>query len=405
MATNIEILNNLNSPLYNERIPAADKANLADIAEAILSYQPLKNEVLTEVINKIAFTIIRGTSYESTFAQFRGEDVVYGDTIEEIEVMIPEGYDPRTVSPDPFAKVQPSVKALYHTLNFARQYEQTITDVEFRKAVKSANGLDSLVNAIIASMTDAMALDDDLCCIKVLSNRGVHGQLIFLGAATGTDATDAGALLRGLKRVGSSMKHASNKWNFVRALKQLPLNRQVIVMTSEWKDKIDLDVLAGVYNLNKVELAQRIIEVESFIDEPNAVAVIMDERALIFHKSLVDAGMIYNPKGVPYTNHFLNSWGVYSFSLFADSALFLFENSANITLTVQSDDDVPVSITSYVVKDPQGRIVDVASNKFNGGAGTYTCYAEGYDPEEFTVTEAMCTAGTGSITVEMTAEA
>ena len=405
MATNIEILNNLNSPLYNERIPSADKANLADIAEAILSYQPLKNEVLTEVINKIAFTIIRGTSYESTFAQFRGEDVVYGDTIEEIEVMIPEGYDPRTVSPDPFAKVQPSVKALYHTLNFARQYEQTITDVEFRKAVKSANGLDSLVNAIIASMTDAMALDDDLCCIKVLSNRGVHGQLIFLGEATGTDATDAGVLLRGLKRVGSSMKHASNKWNFVRALKQLPLNRQVIVMTSEWKDKIDLDVLAGVYNLNKVELAQRIIEVESFIDEPNAVAVIMDERALIFHKSLVDAGMIYNPKGVPYTNHFLNSWGVYSFSLFADSALFLFENSANITLTVQSDDQVPVSITDYIVKDPQGRIVDVASNKFNGGAGDYTVYAEGYQAKEFTVTSQMTTAGTGSITVSMTAEA
>ena len=258
MATNIEILNNLNTPLYNERIPTADKNNLADIASAILSYQPLKNEVLTEVINKIAFTIIRGTSYESTFSQFRGEDVLYGDTIEEIEVGMPKGYDPRTVSPDPFTKQQPTVKALYHTINSERQYEQTVTDADFRRAVKSANGLDSLVNAIIASMTDSMALDDDLSCIKVLSNRGVYGQLIFLGAETGTDATDAKTLVKAIKRVGSSMKHASDKWNFVRMLKQLPLNRQVLVMTSEWKDKIDLDYLAGVYNLNKVEIAQRI---------------------------------------------------------------------------------------------------------------------------------------------------
>ena len=405
MATNIDILNNLNSTLYNERIPSADKANLADIADAILSYQPLKNEVLTEVINKIAFTIIRGTAYESTFAQFRGEDVVYGDTIEEIEVAMPKGYDPRTVSADPYTKQQPTVKALYHTLNSERQYEQTVTDADFRKAVKSPNGLDSLVNAIIASMTDAMALDDDLSCIKVLSNRGVYGQIIYLGAKTGTDATDAKTLCKAIKKVGSSMKHASDKWNFVRMLKQLPLNRQILIMPSEYKDIIDMDYLAGVYNLNKVEIAQRIIEIESFIGEPNAAAAVIDERALIFHKSLQDAGMIYNPKGVPYTNHFLNSWGVFSFSLFADSALLVFENSAEITLTVQSDDDTPVTITEYVVKDPNGRLVDVTSGKFNGGAGTYTCYAEGYVAKEFSVTDAMCTAGTGSITVEMTAEA
>lgn len=400
MATNIEILNHMSSQLYQERIPEATKQNLADIADAILSYTPLKNEVLTEVINKIAFTVIRTAEYESIFSRFRGEDIIYGDTIEEIQITVPEGYDPRTVSSDPFSKVQPSVKACYHTINAEQQYKQTITDVEFRKAVKSPNGLDSLVNGIIASMTDAMMIDDDLKCLEVLSNTGVYGQIVYMGAKTNDDAKDAKTLVKAIKQTGSAMKHVSNKWNFLRILKQLPMSRQVLVITSEWKDKIDLDYLAGVYNLNKVEIAQRIIEVDEFIGLENAVACLIDERALMYHKSLQDGGMIYNPQGVPYTNHFLNSWGVFSFSLFANSALFVFADATKATLTVQSG-STPVQ--NYVVKDKDNRIVDVEQNVAYLSAGTYTVYAEGYKSTTFTISATEASGATVAKTISLTA--
>lgn len=400
MATNIEILNHMSGQLYQERIPQATKQNLADIADVILSYTPLKNEVLTEVINKIAFTVIRTAEYESIFSKFRGEDILYGDTIEEIQITIPEGYDPRTVSPDPFTKVQPTVKACYHTINAEQQYMQTVTDVEFRKAVKSPNGLDSLINGIISSMTDAMMLDDDLKCLEVLSNTGVYGQIVYMGAKTGDDAKDSKTLLKAIKQTGSAMKYASNKWNFLRILKQLPMSRQILIITSEWKDKIDLDYLAGVYNLNKVEIAQRIVEVDQFIGIENAAACLIDERALMYHKALQDGGMIYNPKGVPYTNHFLNSWGVFSFSLFANSALFVFADATKTTLTVQSG-STPVQ--NYVVKDKDNRIVDIEQNVAYLSAGTYTVYAEGYKSNTFTISATEAAAPTTAKTVSLTA--
>ena len=400
MATNIEILNNITDELYNERIPESSRNNLEEIANAILTDTIVKNNVLTEIINKIAFTIIRENTYESIFSSFRGRDIVYGGTIEEIQPMIPEGYDPRAVSTDPFSKTQPNVGACYHTINSEMQYKQTVTDVEFRRAVRSAEGLDSLVNSVINSMNTAMEIDDDLKCMEILSNTGVYGQLVYMGEQTGNDETDAKTLLSSIKAVSSAMKFASNKWNFLRTLKQLPKRKQVLIIRADWKDKIDLDFLAGVYNLNKVELEQRIIEIPAFIGLDNVVCALISEDALFYHKSLQDGGMIYNPQGVPYTNHFLNSWGVFSFSLYEDAALFVFAGTATATLSVTANGS---PVTGYVVKDSDNRIVDYVDNKAELSAGDYTVYAEGYQPADFTVSAEQVTSGTATVNVQLTA--
>lgn len=401
--TNLEILNNLIDPLYNERIPASTRTNLDEIANQILNYTPLKNAVLTEIINKIAFTIIRSNTYESIFSRFRGRDIVYGDTIEEIQPTIPVGYDPRTVGTDPFGKVQPTIKACYHTINSEMQYKQTVTDVEFRRAVRNSEGLDTLVNSVINSMNTAMEMDDDLKNLVVLSNKGVYGQVVYMGAKTGTDATDAKTLLTSIKQVASSMQFASNRWNFLRVMKQLPKRKQVIIIRADWVNKIDLDYLAGVYNLSKVELQQSIIEIPEFIGlGENVVAALISEDALMYHKALQDAGMIYNPQGVPYSNHFLNSWGVFSFSLFEDSALFVFAGTATTSLTVTANEE---PVTDYVVKDGDNRIIDVTNGEAQLSAGDYTVYAQGYQPADFTITSTQVTAGTATISVALTAQA
>ena len=120
----------------------------------------------------------------------------------------------------------------------------------------------------------------------------------------------------------------------------------------------------------------------------------------MYHKALQDGGMIYNPKGVPYTNHFLNSWGVFSFSLFANSALFVFADATKTTLTVQSG-STPVQ--NYVVKDKDNRIVDVEQNVAYLSSGTYTVYAEGYKSNTFTISATEAAAPTTAKTVSLTA--
>ena len=114
--TNAELINALLGSEYSDRIPVATQTNLTDVAEKILAYTPAKNSLLQALYNKIALTIIDSMEFSNPFDRFRRADINYGDTLEDIFVDIPKGYEYNAKDENPFAQVQPDVKALYHTL-------------------------------------------------------------------------------------------------------------------------------------------------------------------------------------------------------------------------------------------------------------------------------------------------
>ena len=111
----------------------------------------------------------------------------------------------------------------------------------------------------------------------------------------------------------------------------------IVVAKQSIINHIDLDYLAGVYNLSKVDLLSSVIEVRDFrvvvndVDENPIVSseegadiafLILDTTGFDNHKALEDSGMIYNPKG-KYTNHFLNNWRILSFRTDCQAAAFV----------------------------------------------------------------------------------
>lgn len=369
--TNAELINSImQGASYSDRIPQATQTNLSDVADAILSYQPAKNDILTALYNKIALTIINSMEFENPFARFRRADINYGDTLEDIFVDLPEGYEYDATDTNPFAQVQPDVKALYHTINKQLQYEQTIWDAEFRRALRSPYGLDSLVTRIVNTLNVASRVDDFLIAKEVLSQESSMGKVVYLGAETGVASTDGKTLLDAIKNASAGMKFPSRQFNQQGVMNDTPMDRQVLVINSKYKNIVDLDVLAGVYNLDKVDFKTQIIEIDGFAED-DIVAVLMDEKFLNFHYALQDGGLIYNPKALA-TNHFWNSWSINTVSLFQNAVMFRFHDLVKLTITAGTHG----SVTPSTLDVPKGSIPDVDGNEITIGKHTITATAD-----------------------------
>lgn len=369
--TNAELINAImQGASYSDRIPQATQTNLSDVADAILTYQPAKNDVLTALYNKIALTIINSMEFENPFARFRRADINYGDTLEDIFVDLPEGYEYNATDTNPFAQTTPDVKALYHTINKQLQYEQTIWDAEFRRALRSPYGLDSLVTRIVNTLNVASRVDDFLIAKEVLSQESSMGKVVYLGAETGVAATDGKTLLDAIKNASAGMKFPSRQFNQQGVMNDTPMDRQVLVINSKYKNIVDLDVLAGVYNLDKVDFKTQIIEIDGFAED-DIVAVLMDEKFLNFHYALQDGGLIYNPKALA-TNHFWNSWSINTVSLFQNAVMFRFHDLIKLTITAGTHG----SVTPTTLDVPKGSIPDVDGNEITIGKHTITATAD-----------------------------
>ncbi len=322
--SNSELINSILGTEYSDRIPSATQANLTDVANKILAYAPAKNAILTALYNKIALTIISSMNFDNPFARFRKADINYGDTLEDIFVDIPKGYDYNSKDENPFKQSTPDVKALYSVINKQLQYEQTIHDAEFRRALRSPYGLETLVSTIVNTLTTASEVDDFLIAKEILKQKEIYGMVVYLGAETGTASTDGKTLLDAIKNVGSGMRFPSTSYNQQQVTQVTPMSRQVLIIKAGYKNIIDLDVLAGLYNLSKADITQQMIEIDTFGDDDKVVACLIDEDFLQFHYALQDGGLIYNPKALA-TNHFWNSWSINTASLFRNAVQFRFE--------------------------------------------------------------------------------
>lgn len=300
-------------------------------------FQVVKNKFLTALFNKISQVYVDMLDAENPFARFYGRPIKYGDTIENIFVETPEGYDfnnnPNKVENggSPFKKALPSVKTLYATLNFQQQYKTTISDVEIRRAAYNPEGFSDLISRIIGSLPVSATLDRYFAVIAMLGNENIYADGIEQVEVTAQ--TRASIATKKLVSAYTNMKFPNTKNNKMGVLNRTPLDRLLLVIKQDVLNDINLDYLAGVYNLDKVDLIKKIIPIESFAvtyrntegelvtTEDNIDFVMLDTKGLDLHNALEDSGLLYNPEEL-YTNHFYNVWDIISYKYFYNARAY-----------------------------------------------------------------------------------
>lgn len=287
-----------------------------------------RNKFLNKLINKISATRIEKATINNPFKQYDSFPIKWGDTIENIFVSIPMGYDYdiENAGKKLLEPVKPPVDVLYAHMNYQKQYKVTIYDNQIKLAVRNEYGMTDLVAYIIASMYDAGDLDEYFANIAMLTTTGIFKNGITTLNAT-TKEDKARILTEQLLNVIPSFSFpnkSNNKLGFIN-----PSNKDniLIVIKQSSLVNINIDYLAGVFNMSRVELNNKMLVIESFVVPVwNATTkeveykgedvdlVVIDTRGFDNHLALNNSGYFYNPEGL-FSNHYHNRWRIYGFKL------------------------------------------------------------------------------------------
>lgn len=298
-------------------------------------YTAVSNQFLEALHNKVLYQTVATMNFTNPFKQFDSFPINYGDTIENIFVEMPKGYAFNKDATDPFTKVVPSVKALYATINYEMQYATTIEDALLRRACLSEYGFMSLIDSILGQLSKAMSLDEYFATIGMLNNKDIFANGIEDLTVSTDTAKAAKTITETIVNTVSAFKLPMTTNNKLGVMQVSNPSDVVLIIKYGLLNSINLDYLTGVFNLSKVDLVKRIIEVDGFkvADESGTLVgddidfMVLDTKAFDMHTALQDGGMIYNPKG-KYTNHFYNLWKIMSFKYFYNARAFKLKTSA-----------------------------------------------------------------------------
>lgn len=296
------------------------------------TFSATANQFLTALVNKIVYQKVASMTFSNPFKKYDSFPVNFGDTIENIFIDKAIGVNFDKDATDPFAKTLPSAKTLYASINFERQYPVTIEDKLLRRAALNEYGFMSIINTILKSLSTAMGVEEYLATIAMLNNKEIYKdgfEEVDVSALSSEEASKA--VTKKIVDVYNDFALPSIDNNKMGVLQVTEPSNCLLVIKQSLLNDINLDYLAGVYNLSKVDLIKNIIPVRSFVNVGIGIDgtahewlstlsantddidfIILDERGFDCHVALQDSGMIYNPRG-KYTNHFTNLWKIIAY--------------------------------------------------------------------------------------------
>lgn len=349
--------------------PAELQKAVNTIGSAIMAF-PDRYNAFISTINRIAFTTVTALLYENPFAFMKKGLLEYGETVQEIFVGLINAleYAPAQAASIELSYKKPNVMETFHTVNFYKHYDVSVSYVELQRAFVTYDGVGSMVDNIIRTMYTS-AERDEFLMTKYLVARAVLDHKVGTVEVTGnqTDYT------RTIKEYANNLTFIDSAYNAAGVDSVTPFDRQYLMTTSKFNAAMNVDVLAAAFNMEKVEFAGHVILTNRFsftarelavldgllsvshdfngyrIDNPyykkitpeeNAaldeiVAVHMDERFLqiydVFRETMdtkVSAGAFWN--------YFYHVWSVWSTSPFVN--VVAYTTNSNVTnVTVNGD--------------------------------------------------------------------
>lgn len=340
MADGVKLLNTIranSSAVYQDRIPEATAENIHDVGDAILGFEAQANEFVNALINRIGLVILNNRMASNPLAALKKGRLAVGETIEEvyIDVIKAQTYDPRAAQDTLFKRHLPNVLSVFHSVNSELNYPLTISNEQLRKAFLSYDSLDRFIAGLVDSMYKSATLDEFILMKQLISEYGEGGRFIVEPITAVTDAASAREAMIKIKAVSDGMTIFNNAMNYAGVWTSTPKEDQYLITTPDFNARMDVDVLAAAFHMDKAEFAGHVIVVDNIGDlaDNGIEAILVDKNWYQVYDYLRTFKTAYNGEGL-YWNYFYHVWTVYSLSPFSNAVAFGSTTATVTNLTV-----------------------------------------------------------------------
>lgn len=350
--------------LPNGRIATAEDsiASLRGIGNIMMSYQPLQNAFLNALVNRIARVIITSRLYENPWAGFKKGVLEYGETIEDIFVILakPYQFNPELAESEVFKRRIPDVKTAFHSMNYQKYYPTTVSNDQLRQAFLSWQGITDLIGRIIEQVYTGANYDEFLVMKYMIAQMALKGHIYPVSIPEIT-ADNARAVTTTMVNLAKRLTYMSSDYNYAGVKTYTDPEFLYIILTTDIASIFDVEVLALSFNMNKAELIGRQIGVDGFgiidnerlelifADDPytnfipftteeinqlkSIAGLMVDKSWFVIIDNYYNMTEIYNPQGL-YWNYFYHVWKTFSISPFSNAILFTTNTPAITSVTI-----------------------------------------------------------------------
>lgn len=391
------------SQVFMQTVPSATEDNIQAISNILFNdaYQPMLNEFVTNLINRIGLTIIRNKTFSNPLSILRKGSMPLGTDIQDLYEN-PAEAEQYELSNTAMAKLltitDPDTHVAYYRRNRKDLYTKTISRENLQGAFVSWKKFESYISAITTSLYSGNYIDEFELTKSLVDGAYDNNKVIVETVSAVTDETTAKAFIKKCRSLFNKMKLPSTQYNayskFSGAKGTIKTwteeDRFVLIVTSDVMAEVDVDVLARAFNIENTKFLGRVIEVDSFENE-EIQAILCDESWFQIYENLMRFDEFYNARTMTW-NEYLHVWQTYAICPFANAVVFATAQPKPATAISVSDVSVAKDATANVTVTLTPTDATTELEYISGNESTFTVSSTGV------VTGVS--AGTGTLTVK-----
>lgn len=323
---------------FQQRIPRPTQSSISQTVSAL--FEPMNrqyfNDFMQVLINRIAFTYVRGQRWQNKLAVFKGQKINYGSTIQEIAPNWVRAHAYNVADETLLKLSRPEAEVWYHSQNRQDRYDISISFDDLRTAFVDEYGLNNFIAKVMEVPINSDEYDEYRIMLQLIAEYENAFGFYKENITAITDDASAKNFLKKLRELAGLLEFPSARYNAANV--DIPVfaknNELVILMTPSVKSSVDVDTLSGVFQLDKADIEQRIVMVDEF-PIPNVQALLTTQDFFVCHDTVYENTNFWNPQTLV-NNYYLHHWGIYSVSPFVPAILFTTETGTSIPVVTQT---------------------------------------------------------------------
>ena len=388
------------SKVFMDTVPSATEDNIQTLSNILFNdaYQPMLNEFVTNLINRIGLTIVRNKTYNNPLALLRKGSMPLGTDIQDLYEN-PAQAEQYELSNTEMAKLltitDPDTHVAYYRRNRKDMYTKTISRENLQGAFVSWEKFESYISAITTSLYSGNYIDEFKLTKALVDGAYDNDKVIVEQVTAPVDNATSKAFVKKVRSMFSKLSFPSSDYNayskFSGAKGSITTwtdkDRIILMITADALAEVEVETLAQAFNLSYADMQARIVVVDGF-ENSEIVALLCDEAWFQIYENIMRFDEFYNARVMAW-NEYLHVWQTYAICPFANAVVFATAKPKPATAIAMSTSNIVGATvgdteTGTVTLTPNDATSDIEYKSSNDGVATIV--ADSSNQKAYTIT-------------------